>query len=118
MANEIIYRETNNDLSYDDFMSVYKYEDEDYPEYDIFELMYSQARLKGIRLRDHPNFVEAAIGLLEEADEMEKLNSILKTIEELNLKNKLLDNFIVLIIIDKILILILIIYYIIDLFLI
>ena len=56
-------------------MPVYKYEDEDYPEDDIFELMYSQARLKGIRLRDHPNFVEAAIGLLEEADEMEKLNS-------------------------------------------
>ena len=40
-----------------------------------FELMYSQARLKGIRLRDHPSFVDAVMNLLEEASELDRLNS-------------------------------------------
>ena len=36
--------------------------------------MYSQAKSKGIRLRDHPGFVDAAIALLEESSDMERLN--------------------------------------------
>ena len=75
LAEGIIEKNINDNLSYDDFMPIYKSEDTDDEEDNIFELMYSQARLKGIRLRDHPSFVDAVMNLLEEASELDRLNS-------------------------------------------
>ena len=66
-----------DNMSYDDYMP-YKKEEEDFEDGDedegIFDVMYSQAKSKGIRLRDHPGFVDAAIALLEESSDMERLN--------------------------------------------
>ena len=83
LANAIIKKNTG-ELSYDDYLPVYKNEDSENQERNTeidemlednpFELMRMQAHLKGIRLRDHPSFIKESLDVLEEADEMERLN--------------------------------------------
>ena len=62
-----------DNMTYDDYMPYKKEEEEDFEDDDednsIFDVMYNQAKSKGIRLRDHPGFVDAAIALLEESSD-------------------------------------------------